>query len=73
MRHVEYVNPRNDVDFAMLVDRLAASAEGPEELEQALRATYPNAVVRVRGLDGDRIAIWYVYRDGSWSPMRPKP
>jgi len=68
MAHIERVNPRDDVDFVALVDALAESAERPEDLEQALRATYPFAVVRERGLSGDAVEVWYVYRDGSWTP-----
>lgn len=70
MRHVERVNPRHDVDFVMLVDRLAVTATGPADLESRLRETYPNAVVRVRGLQGDTVAVWYVYRDGAWTSLR---
>jgi hypothetical protein len=66
--HIAQVNPRDDVDFVALVDRLSASLDRPEDLQRLLRATYPRAVVRVRGLSGDLPAVWYVYRDGSWTP-----
>lgn len=68
MRHVELINPRHDVDFVMLVDQLAARANRPEELERQLREHYPNAVVRSRGLAAEPVDVWYVYRDGSWTP-----
>jgi hypothetical protein len=68
MRHVELINPRHDVDFVMLVDRLAADADRPEDLERQLRQTYPNAVVRSRGLAAEPVDVWYVYRDGAWTP-----
>jgi hypothetical protein len=68
MSHVEFVNPREDVDFVALVDRLSASVDGPAELEEELRDTYPRAVVRARDLSGDVDDVWYVYRDGSWVP-----
>jgi hypothetical protein len=38
----------------------------PETLEAALRTRYPNALVRPRGLAGERTEVWYVYRDGHW-------
>jgi hypothetical protein len=65
---VELVNPRHDVDFVMLVDRLAADADGPKDLERRLRDAYPNAVVRSRGLAAEPVDVWYVYRDGAWTP-----
>ena len=71
MRHVELINPRHDVDFVMLVDALAEHAEGPDDLERKLRATYPDAVVRSRGLAAEPVDVWYVYRDGTWTPSPP--
>ena len=68
MAHIERVNPRDDVEFVALVDELAAEVDGSEELQRALREKYPDAVVRTRGLSGDAIEVWYVYRDGSWTP-----
>ena len=68
MRHVELINPRHDVEFVMLVDRIAAGAMRPEDLERQLRRHYPNAVVRSRGLAAEPVDVWYVYRDGSWTP-----
>jgi hypothetical protein len=68
MRHVELINPRHDEDFVVLVDRLAAEADGPAELEQQLREAYPDVVVRSRGLAAEPVDVWYVYRDGSWTP-----
>lgn len=38
----------------------------PAELEQALRASHPQAVVHRRELDAERTPVWYVYRDGHW-------
>jgi len=67
MRHVEHVNPRDDTDFVALVDELAADVDTPTELEQRLQGTYPDAVVRPRGLSGENVEVWYVYRDGSWT------
>ena len=68
MPHVERVNPRDDVEFVALVDELAASAARPQDLQRALRRTHPTALVRARELSGDAVEVWYVYRDGSWTP-----
>jgi hypothetical protein len=62
-----FLNPPTDSQFVQRVsdamERLSTSAE----LQRALRAYYPGAVVRSRDLDGDP-AAWYVYRDGRWIP-----
>ena len=73
MRHVEHVNPRDDVTFVALVDRLAAATDDAEVLEAQLRETYPDALVRTRGLSGEAIEVWYVYRDGIWVPIGDDP
>ena len=63
------INPRSDEDFAQLAERLvAAGAKTPKALQDELRRTYPNALVRRRILDGERQETWYVYREGSWIP-----
>ena len=67
MRHVEHINPRDDTAFVSLVDREAETSGGPEELQVRLRSTYPAAIVRVRGLAGEAVEVWYVYRDGTWT------
>ncbi|HJP89179.1 MAG TPA: hypothetical protein VJ850_09110 [Candidatus Limnocylindrales bacterium] len=69
MRHIELVNPRDDDQFGALVDQLAGTAGDPHELEQGLRESYPSAVVRSRGLAAEPVDVWYVYRDGSWTPV----
>jgi hypothetical protein len=66
MSHVERVNPREDVDFVALVDRLTPGADEPTDLEAGLRDVYPRAVVRSRDLSGEAVEVWYVYRDGTW-------
>ena len=68
MRHIQLVFPRDDIDFVALVDFAAVDSHHPAELERRLRETYPSATVRARDLSGDPAQIWYVYRDGSWSP-----
>jgi hypothetical protein len=63
-----FLNPADDAEFAGHVDRLmAAGFDEPAALERELRSRYPDAVVRPRDLANERIAVWYVYRDGHWS------
>ncbi len=63
------VFPANDQDFRGWAERLVAGSNGrPDRLERSLRGRYPDAVVRPRDLSGDVMAIWYIYRDGSWRP-----
>jgi hypothetical protein len=60
-------NPAGDRDFdARVEDALRAGARRPIDLELALRAAYPNVVVRRREISGESIEVWYVYRDGHW-------
>jgi hypothetical protein len=42
------------------------AAPTPDELQALLRTRYPNAAVHARELAGERILVWYVYRDGHW-------
>jgi hypothetical protein len=46
---------------------LLSGGQSPEELQAILRTRYPDAVVRQRGLAGERLDVWYVYRDGHWT------
>ena len=73
MRSGIRVNPQSDVAFVALVDRLADDVVAPDELQALLRETHPDAVVRERGLSGEPVGLWYVYRDGVWTdPFRPE-
>ena len=66
---VLFLNPSQDAVFADRVDRLMeAGISEPDELERRLQEDYPGAVVRPRDLANERIAVWYVYRDGHWTP-----
>jgi len=67
-RHIERVFPRDDVEFVALVDSLALTAGSPDVLQRQMRTMYPRVVVRARDLAGEQTEIWYVYRDGSWTP-----
>jgi hypothetical protein len=69
MRPVLVVNPRSDESFARLAETLVANgAETPADLEARLVAHYPMARVRARSLSNEPTVIWYVYREGSWTP-----
>jgi hypothetical protein len=57
-----------DENFASFVRDCAGDAAGPAELQTLLRDRYPQTVVRSRDLSGETTSVWYVYRDGRWSP-----
>ena len=60
-------NPPDDAQFRTLITAFLMSGGGrAEDLEAALRAEHPAAVVRPRALAGERLEVWYVYRDGHW-------
>ena len=63
------LNPRSDARFVELVSELMADPVGePEDLQVGLRAVFPDAVVRRRELSSESTEVWYVYRDGRWTP-----
>jgi len=63
------LNPRSDARFVELVSELMADAVGePADLQAGLRAEFPEAVVRRRELSSESTEVWYVYRDGRWTP-----
>ena len=70
MRPVLVVNPRTDVSFVEFVHEQLdeTSANDPSLLQVRLRTRYPEAVVRVRALANEPSIVWYVYRDGHWTP-----
>jgi hypothetical protein len=60
-------NPPGDREFRRMIESVLLSGGWrPHDLEKVLRTRYPNAVVRPRELEAERIAVWYVYRDGHW-------
>ncbi|MBX3032135.1 MAG: hypothetical protein KF809_18470 [Chloroflexi bacterium] len=66
-RPVLVINPATDGAF----ERVCRSAmrpppTGPSDLQARLRSHYPQAVVRPRGLSGEMVVVWYVYREGHW-------
>jgi hypothetical protein len=69
VNRIRFLNPRSDRSFVGLVESvMQEGVRSRQELEARLRAVYPAAVVRERGLSGDVSPIWYVYRDGRWTP-----
>jgi hypothetical protein len=63
------VNPRSDVVLTQRATTLVLNrARTPSELEAALRDRYPRVRVRERSLSHESVAVWYVYREGSWIP-----
>jgi hypothetical protein len=68
VKRILIVNPRSDADFHRSAQEAASAASSAEDLEAALRRTYPNTVVRPRDLEGERWIVWYVYREGRWIP-----
>jgi hypothetical protein len=63
------ISPRSDEAFVTqardLVERRGVLR--PQELQEALRKSYPHVQVRERGLSAEGV-IWYVYREGTWIP-----
>jgi hypothetical protein len=60
-------NPVNDAEFERAIaEAMHPDLQDPEVLQRSLRASYPQAVVRPRGLTGERGIVWYVYREGHW-------
>jgi DNA-binding HxlR family transcriptional regulator len=69
VRPVLIVNPRSDVRFGELVAKLTEDVPtSPAELEAQLRAEFPSTIVRRRELSSEPTEVWYVYRDGRWTP-----
>ena len=69
MRPIVILNPRSDARFVELVSELMTDAVGePADLQAGLRAEFPEAVVRRRELSSESTEVWYVYRDGRWTP-----
>jgi hypothetical protein len=66
------VNPATDLAFLCLAERaLDTGPLVPGQLQERLRVTYPQTLVRARDLSGERGEIWYVYREGHWIPSAP--
>ena len=69
VRPLLIINPRGDPAFTELVAELTAEqATDPAHLQASLRERYPDAIVRRRELSSESTDVWYVYRDGRWTP-----
>jgi hypothetical protein len=67
-RPILVLNPRGDRSFVTYVDRLSREElTTAAALQARLREQFPRAVVRARGLSGEDVTMWYVYRDGHWT------
>ena len=71
MRPILVINPRTDEAFVGYVREQVdgQSAEDPLTLQGRLRERYPEATVHVRVLANEPSIVWYVYRDGHWTPQ----
>ncbi len=63
--------PRTDPEFVSSVYTSIVDDDDPAALQARLREAYPLAVVRRREISGERVEVWYVYRDGRWTPDLP--
>lgn len=69
MRPILILNPRSDAQFVALVSELMTDPmDQPSAFQASLRARFPDAVVRRRELSSEPTEVWYVYRDGRWTP-----
>ena len=69
LRPILILNPRSDARFVEMVSELMSGEVGePGALQAGLRAEFPHAVVRRRELSSESTDVWYVYRDGRWTP-----
>ena len=69
VRPLLVVNPRSDIRFVQRVAELTADSSWDLlGLQAGLRSEFPDAVVRRRELSSEANEMWYVYRDGRWSP-----
>jgi hypothetical protein len=69
VRPILILNPRSDAQFVALISELMADPlDQPSALQAGLRVRFPDAVVRRRELSSEPTEVWYVYRDGRWTP-----
>jgi hypothetical protein len=70
VRPVLVVNPRTDASFVDFVDEQMDDLPNadPSAFELRLRERHPAATVHARALTGEPTPVWYVYRDGHWTP-----
>lgn len=70
LRPILVVNPRSDAAFVEFIREQMATLpdDDPLKLQGQLRERYPEATVHVRVLANEPSIVWYVYRDGHWTP-----
>jgi hypothetical protein len=67
-RPILVLNPRSDRSFVTYVDHLSREElTTTAALQARLRQQFPKAAVHARGLSGEDVVMWYVYRDGHWT------
>jgi len=59
-------NPANDAGFRRFAEASLGDLVDTTTLQAILQTRYPDTLVRARDLSGERIIVWYVYRDGRW-------
>ncbi len=59
-------NPADDEEFRDFALLSLSPGLRPAALQAILRERYPHAVVHPRGIAGEVLVVWYVYRDGYW-------
>lgn len=63
------INPADDSEFASHVRAVLPTAGwSPDGLQRMLSRHYPRVAVHRRELSSEPIEVWYVYRDGHWTP-----
>lgn len=70
MRPTVVANPRSDQDFVDFVHAQVDRQPGADllSIERRVRQRYPEAAIRERLLSSEPMTVWYVYRDGHWTP-----
>ena len=62
-------NPPDDQALEKAIEEILDSGViDPAAAQERLRERYPRAIVRPRELDAERTPVWYVYREGRWTP-----
>ena len=70
LRPILVVNPRTDASFVEIVREQFDGLldDDPLALECRLRERHPEATVHTRLRSSEPSTVWYVYRDGHWTP-----
>jgi hypothetical protein len=70
LRPTVLANPRSDQEFVDFVHRQVDRQPDADvaAIERRVRQRYPSAAIRERLLASEPMTVWYVYRDGHWTP-----